>query len=128
MVVQTKGKVMAAQNVNELNETFNLLTHPHRRYVLYYLTKEFEVVDIETLAAAIAKWDGSRTATGGSDNSDDIEIGLRHTHLPKLVDAGVITFDADTGAIELDETNGHDRFIDEAARIDGYMQTVAADD
>ena len=127
MVVETKGKVMAAQNVNELNETFNLLRHPHRRYVLYYLIKEFEKVDIETLVAALANWEGGQPATGWNSNSDTIEIGLRHTHLPKLADTGIITFDADTGSIELNETNGHDRFIAEAARIDGYTQIAAGD-
>lgn len=127
MVVQTKGKVMAVQNTTELNNTFDLLSHPHRRYVLYYLTKEFEVVDIETLAAMIAKWDEGQTATDWSDSRDTIEIALYHTHLPKLADAGIITFDADTGSIELNETNGYDRSIADVARIDGYTQAGAGD-
>lgn len=118
---------MAAQNTTALTETFDLLADPHRRYVLYYLTKESEVVDLETLAAAIANWDGGPTATGRSDNREAIATGLYHTHLPKLADAGLITFDADTGSIELTETKGHGQFIAEAARIDGYTQTVAGD-
>lgn len=118
---------MAAQDTTGLNETFSLLMHPHRRYVLYYLTKEFEVVDIQTLAAAIANWHADQPDTSWSGNSDTVETGLRHTHLPKLAAAGIITFDADTGSIELNETNRPDRFIAEAARIDGYTQTAVGD-
>lgn len=118
---------MTAQNTTALTKTFDILADLHRRYVLYYLTKESEVVDLETLAAEIANRDGGQTATGRSDNRETIAIGLHHTHLPKLADAGLITFDADTGTIELTETKGHDHFITEAARIDGYTQTVAGD-
>lgn len=118
---------MAAQNKTGLNETFDLLTHPHRRYVLYYLTNDSELVDLETLAGAIADLDRGQAATGPNASAATIATGLRHTHLPKLADAGVITYDADTGSIELDGTNGHGQFITEAARIDGYTQSAAGD-
>lgn len=118
---------MASSDTAELSETFDLLAHPHRRYLLYYLRTEFEVVDIETVATAIAGWVEDDARTNGDTDSKAVETGLRHTHLPKLADAGIVTFDATTGAIELETANGHGQFIDEAARIDGYRQTTADD-
>lgn len=118
---------MEAQNRTALTETFDLLADPHRRYVLYYLTREAGVVDLDTLAAAIANWDKGEPVTGRGNDREAIATSLRHAHLPKLAAAGIITFDATTGAIELDGTNGHDQFIAEAARIDGYTQPVAGE-
>lgn len=118
---------MASVSTPRLDETFDLLTHPHRRYILYYLTRESERVEIETLATAIAAWDGGPTGTDRRTDPNDVEIALHHMHLPKLADAGIITFDANTGCIELRELNGHGPVLDEAARIEGYNQTTAAD-
>lgn len=114
-------------SMSRLDETFDLLTHPHRRYTLYFLTRESERVEIETLATAIDKWDGGHTGTDRPTDRNDVEIALHHMHLPKLADAGIITFDANTGCIELRELNGHGPVLDEAARIEGYNQTTAAD-
>lgn len=114
-------------SMSRLDETFDLLTHPHRRYILYYLTRESERVEIETLATAIATWDGGHTGTDRRTDRTDVAIALHHIHLPKLADAGIITFDANTGCIELRELNGHGPVLDEAAQIEGYTQ-IAADD
>lgn len=125
--VKSGGWVMARQKMCELDEMFDLLTHPHRRYVLYYLRQDGEGVGLETLAAAIANWDGDSSGGDQSDNREAIEVMLRHTHLPKLADAGIITFDANTASIELDGTIRHGQFIAEASRIEGYTHPVAGD-
>lgn len=110
-----------------LTETFDLLSHPYRRYALYYLTNESETVHIDTVGTMIAEWKSSRTETGGSTDSKAVEIALRHTHLPKLADAGVISFGANRDFIELRETDGLDPFLDDTARIDGYVKTAVSD-
>lgn len=107
---------MASLDATDLNETFDLLTHPHRRYVLYYLTREFEAVAIDTLAAAIAGWDADHT--GPIHDSTAVEAALHHTHLPKLREAGIITFGPDGETIELDETGELEQFLAEAARVE----------
>lgn len=118
---------MAVLDAARLNETFNLLTHSHRRYVLYYLTRESERADIKTLASAIAKWDGEHRETDRSTDRKVIETALYHTHLPKLADAGIISFGTNTDSIRLRETDGVDRFLADTARIDGYSQTAISD-
>lgn len=98
---------MAARNKTGLNEVADLLTDAHRRYVLKHLTQESETVDFDTVAASLAARDAGQTRESQSTSSTSIEVQLHHIHLPKLVDAGVITFDEDTGIIELIETKGH---------------------
>lgn len=126
-MVQAIRYVMASLATSELNQTFELLTHPYRRYVLYYLTKESEVVGIDTLATAIGKWDGDHTGTDRTNNTKEAKTALHHTHLPKLADAGIITFGPNKDSIELGESDGLGRFLDDTARIDGYVQTAAGD-
>ncbi|WP_232701439.1 DUF7344 domain-containing protein [Halobacterium wangiae] len=118
---------MASSNQGELGETFDLLTHPHRRYVLYYLRKNSGVVAIDTLTTMLANELAGPSATGVNDTPSDIRTALRHMHLPKLADAGLITFDADTHSVELEGMNEHDQFIDEAARIDGFAPPATDD-
>ncbi|WP_418281633.1 DUF7344 domain-containing protein [Halorubrum sp. DTA98] len=117
---------MASTTAVALGETFDVLTHPYRRYVLYYLRTQSEVVAIETLTAMITNELEGPSATGGSETSEHIETALHHTHLPKLADAGLITIEQDGQSIEFDGIHEHVRFIDQAARIDGYAPPVAS--
>ncbi|WP_137287002.1 DUF7344 domain-containing protein [Halorussus salinisoli] len=118
---------MAALTTARLSEVFDLLVHPYRRYVLYYLTHESEMVTIDTLATAIARWDKDETKADWSAKSKDVETTLRHMHLPKLADAGIILFDPNADSIELKETGQFDQFFSDIAHIDGYMETAAHD-
>lgn len=118
---------MAARNNTGLNEMFELLTHPYRRYILHHLSQRSETVDFDTLAASLATRDACQAEENESTSRTTIELQLQHIHLPKLVNAGVITFNEDTGIIELIGTNGYDQFIDQAARIDGNAPPAVGD-
>lgn len=116
---------MASSNAARLGETFELLEHPYRRYVLYYLRTHSGRVDIETLAAMLATELDGPSVMGGRETAAQIEIALHHTHLPHLADAGLITFTQDEQSVELVGMNGHGPFVEEAARIDGYAPPAA---
>lgn len=118
---------MASATTGELGETFDLLTHPYRRHMLYYLRTHSEAVAIDTLAAMLANELAGPSATAGRDTTEDIEVALRHMHLPKLADADLITFAQDGESVELNGMNGHGQFLDVAARIDGYAPSAAGD-
>jgi len=110
-----------------LDETFDVLTHPYRRYVLYYLRTHSEEVDIETLSAMLANELEGPSTTSGGKTPESIAITLHHIHLPKLADVGLITFAQNGHSIELDEMTEHGQFIDQAARVDGYAPPAAGD-
>ncbi len=112
-------------DTTELNETFDLLTHPHRRYALYLLAEESEALSIGTLATAIATWEADRTGMDGPTEENAIEIGLHHSHLPKLEDAGIVTVAENEDSITLRRTDGLDRLLTDTARLDGYPPIVA---
>lgn len=118
---------MASLDTQRLNETFDLLSHPHRRYALYHLTEETGDVSVESLAAAVARWDGGHPETDRRGGAETIETALRHVHLPKLSDAGIVALDPDAGTVELGETDGFHEFLGETARIDGYSGPAADD-
>lgn len=118
---------MVRQNSSRLTETLDLLTHPHRRYALYCLTNESKGISVDTLATGIAEFAEGQTAAGGSTDRKSLEIALRHTHLPKLADGGIVSIGANTGLIELRDTERLDRYLTDMARIDGYTQPTASD-
>lgn len=124
MVVGIHPSVMGSLNTARLNQTLDVLAHPYRRYVLYYLTRESEVVDIDTLVTAVANCGGNET---GTDSSNEVKLSLHHIHLPKLASAGIITFSFDTDTVALGDTIGLDRFLNDTAPIDGYAQINVGD-
>lgn len=118
---------MAEQTETGLNEMFDLLKHPFRRYVLYHLTQESETTDFDTLAASLVNWDADHPEKSWNTSNGPIELQLHHRHLPKLADAGLITVDQERQSVALDGIQGHGQFIDQAARIDGYAPPPASD-
>lgn len=118
---------MASTTAAGLGETFDALTHPYRRHVLYYMRANSGVVAIDTLTAMLANELEGPSATAGRETPEDIEAALHHTHLPKLAEAGLITFAQDEQSVESNGMNGHGQFIDDAARIDGYAPPAAGD-
>lgn len=67
---------------------FELLTHRHRRYALYYLSQRLGAVGLPDLVEAITLREGERAP-------DRLAAEFHHRHLPKLVDAGVVEYDPD---------------------------------
>jgi len=119
---------MAPMNTLRLNDTFDLLTHPHRRYVLYHLRNKTEEIGIERLAAAIADWEEVDSGMKRATSIDKIKTNLHHIHLPKLAEAGFITVDATIDSIALAALDGLNRFLAESEPIDGYGDTIPTAD
>lgn len=73
-----------------LDDLFDALAHPRRRRIL------------RTLANATPRQDpafGPEEFVPAAADRDQVLIGLRHTHLPKLANVGVIEWDRDAGTI-----------------------------
>ena len=68
--VQPEEWVVTSSNTAGLGETFNLLTHPYRRYVLHYPRTDSEVVAIDTLTPMLANELEGPSATAGSRTTE----------------------------------------------------------
>lgn len=78
------------------DELFDALAHSHRRFTLGYLRTGEPPLSVRELTTELATWEGQRPVddrSGGSDR-DAIGISLVHNHLPKMVEAGLVTHDA----------------------------------
>ena len=75
---------------------FELLLDEHRRGALEYLSRTVGAVSIDELTAQLAIRDGDRTR----DRRDAIRTRFHHSHLPKLLETGVVRYDPAAGTIE----------------------------
>ncbi|MCU4800751.1 hypothetical protein OB920_10245 [Halobacteria archaeon HArc-gm2] len=72
------------------------VSHPHRLSALRCLARADSGLHLADLARDIARREGA----GGGESMDDdaverIYVDLYHLHLPKLCEAGVVSFDAE---------------------------------
>jgi hypothetical protein len=83
------------------DEFYRLLARPPRRRVLYYL-QEHSTASVAELCDVLAGWEAlDRSRTLGDEARDRIRCRLYHADLPKLDRAGVVSYDADEGAVTL---------------------------
>lgn len=87
-------------DVSSLDHVFDVLTVEHRRLIVERLADENREVAFETLVTGVAaEHSGIDPASLGDGDREPTRIALYHTHLPKLVDAGVIEFDRESGTV-----------------------------
>ncbi len=85
--------------VLELDHVFSVLSHPRRRYLMYALAENPEWTLTE-LATKLTAWETDvDEAAVGPHARDQTYVTLYHTHVPKLVDEGVVEFDSETETI-----------------------------
>ena len=81
------------------DELYRVLASRPRRRVLYYLS-DVESSTVAQLAEVLVGWEtGGQDGMAGERAYERTEIALRHSHLPALADAGLLTYDPGTGAV-----------------------------
>lgn len=102
---------------------YRVLTSTHRRRLLYYVL-ENEECTVEELASVLSGWEATKTGTMyTSVDRSAVLLQLRHNHLPRLADAGLIDYDSNVGTVKREPL--HPRVTDvirwsiEAERPDG---------
>lgn len=83
----------------DVDSAFDLLSEARRRGVLYALDRNART-NVDTLAARISRWEAD---DGKTSTDDDVRTMLVHSHLPKLADADVVTYDHESGVVEATE-------------------------
>jgi DNA-binding transcriptional ArsR family regulator len=80
---------------------YDAIAVSHRRRLLYYLLAEDES-SVEELTTVLSGWEA--TTTGSMQTSaewSDLRLTLVHNHLPRLAEAGLITYDVDNDTVEI---------------------------
>lgn len=90
-------EVARQQPCADLDAVFDALAHPYRRSVLQSLDRE-SPRGLDELAERIAEI--RETAS-----EDRVEIALVHQHLPRMADAGLVTYDDDVRECALAEAS-----------------------
>lgn len=95
---------------------FDILSSPRRRYVLYYLREESGPIKLTDLAEKLAAWQDDTAPENVSPQARKrMYVSLYQTHIPKLEEVGLITYDPDSGEIALVEGQSSvDRYLDDS--------------
>jgi hypothetical protein len=83
------------------DELFHLLQNQRRRRVLLYLQSADSEVTMREVAEQVAAWENDTTVEAlSSDERQRVYIALYQSHLPKLDDSGVLSYNQQRGIIE----------------------------
>jgi DNA-binding transcriptional ArsR family regulator len=94
-----------------LNAVFELLVAERRRNAMYALRRRAEPISVAELADEVTPDEATEP--------DAVAATLHHVHLPKLAEAGVVTYDIDAGTVEL---------LNLPRRLERYLDFAAADE
>ena len=84
----------------EDDRLYRALASRPRRRLLYYLS-DIERATVDELADVLVGWETSQRGGMATEAARDrTETELRHSHLPTLADAGLVTYDRQTGRVE----------------------------
>lgn len=97
-----------------LDALYEILSDSFRRYLCIYLAKaDKSVFTIEELAEQLKEW--KRDKGDESISRKRVVIRLRHIHLPKLADKGIITYNPEGNTVQYDGNMELERIINEPA-------------
>lgn len=94
---------MVVYDGSRLDDYFQSLSHPYRRFVIRKLRDADEPLQIAELATEIASRDGQPD----DDAIDRVRLQLHHRDLPILSRKGVIEYDPERGRVSPTEITTH---------------------
>lgn len=84
-----------------MDDTFHILQNERRRRVLQYLSNTEGPVNMRDIAEQVAAWEHDTTVQQlTSDQRQRVYIALYQSHLPKLADFDLITYNRSRGVVE----------------------------
>ena len=96
-------------------EVYDAVKNLRRRYVLYYLNRKHRPVELGTLAEQIAAWENNiDVETVTPEQRKSVYSALYQTHLPKLENIGIVTYDRESKRVS---------FTDGAQNFELYLAT-----
>ncbi|MWV39546.1 hypothetical protein [Natrialba sp. INN-245] len=99
---------------------FELLSCRRRRYVIHCLKQRSGPVEFRELVTRVAAWENDVPPSAVTyEERMRVYTALRQSHLPKLDDGGVVSYDSDRGTVALTEA---------ASELEVYLEVVPHDD
>ena len=96
---------------------FDVLSNRRRRYALHHLKRQAGPVSLAELSRQVAAWEQGVDPEGlVYEDRKSVHTSLSQFHLPRMVEAGLVEFDPDEGAVRLTEAG-----VD----VEVYLETVA---
>lgn len=84
------------------DDVFDLLSNARRRYVIHYLAGSGGRENLTELAEEVAAWEMGVPVDAVTDDARRrVYISLYQTHLPKLEQSGIVTYDQESRIVEL---------------------------
>jgi len=81
-------------------EIFDVLQNQRRRYVLEYLKRYDEPVELSDLAMQVAAWEYQTSVEEvTNDQKKRVYTTLQQTHLCKMEEAGIVEYDTETNTV-----------------------------
>ncbi len=106
-------QAVATGNPLSLDATFDVLADAERRSILNYLTDAADhEVTVDELVSHITQQEADQT--GELPSRDSIEMRLHHIHLPKLVEVGLVEYDARTEQLRYWSDNRLETWLERA--------------
>lgn len=95
------SEVASPEHSLSKDDTFHILQNERRRRVLQYLADTEGPVDMRDIAEQVAAWEHDTTVQQlTSDQRQRVYIALYQSHLPKLADFDLITYNRNRGVVE----------------------------
>jgi DNA-binding transcriptional ArsR family regulator len=108
--VQRLNRVQTDGGKPSLDTVFQILSNRRRRFVLHFLTEVDDSVGREELARRIATWEQNQDIGDvPSDEVARVTVSLDHSHLPRLEDSGIVSYDREER--EVTTTAAIERFL-----------------
>lgn len=105
MVAQSPNQGVGEQRVAEtgsIEGVFESLAHQRRRDAVSCLAADGESMPVRTLAHVVAQRERDEPGAGIlTDEAAAVHTALHHQHVPKLVEAGTVTYDREHGLVSL---------------------------
>ncbi len=87
-------------DVSDKDVIYDLLSNHRRRYTIHYLKQIDDETTLSELAEQVAAWEQEKEIQElTSDERKRVYTSLQQTHLPKLAEAEMITFERDSIAL-----------------------------
>ncbi|QLG29656.1 hypothetical protein HUG10_18785 (plasmid) [Halorarum halophilum] len=87
----------------EVDDVFDLLGHPQRRYLLDALGTDAPVPIADLVDAIVEGERGARGPAPDAGRADEVKLKLFHSHLPKLEEADVVDCEYGAGTVAVDD-------------------------